>query len=366
VSEARTRAEVIITTGGLGPTSDDLTRQCIAELLGKTLIEQADILAHIASYFQTRRRPMPTQTRVQALVPAGATVLMNRNGTAPGLVLEMELSASGPAAKSSLLIMLPGPPRELQPMFSNQVLPLLEKRFPIEGPFVCRVLRTTGLGESSLEAKVAPALEHLVKAGLELGYCARFGEVDVRLLARTGDAPVLVNEAEWLVRDKVGKYVYGSNDDSLEAVLVKALAARRETVAVAESCTGGYIANRLTNVPGASDVFLGGLVTYSNEAKHKLLGVPEPTLANSGAVSEPVARAMAEGARLHLGADYALAVTGIAGPTGGTPEKPVGTVYLALASSAPTVVLRQVNPYDRESFKFVTSQQALDLLRRSL
>ncbi|PYK97458.1 MAG: hypothetical protein DME19_16295 [Verrucomicrobia bacterium] len=194
----------------------------------------------------------------------------------------------------------------------------------------------------------------------------RTGEVDLRLAARGVGAEKIVLEAEQIVRQLIGRHIFGENDDQLEAVIVRLLTERRETLALAESCTGGYIANRITNVPGASAVLLAGLVTYSNDAKQKFLGVRGETLASHGAVSEPVAREMAEGARQKTGAHFAIAVTGIAGPTGGTPDKPVGTVFIALAMDRHTFVLNAVNRYDRETFKYVTSQQALELLRRTV
>ena len=251
-------------------------------------------------------------------------------------------------------------------MFTNEVLPLLQSRFPNPEAFVCRTLRSTGIGESLVEAKIARPLDPLVQAGLEIGYCARFGEVDVRLSARGAKAAELVEQAEQTVRSLLEKHIFGGESDQLHSVIVQALTARKETLALAESCTGGYVANRVTNVPGASEVFLGGWVTYSNQTKEAFLGVRHATLETYGAVSEQTAREMAEGARREMNSTYALAITGIAGPSGGSAEKPVGTVYIALASPRRTLVLHQVNRYDRESFKFVTSQQALELLRRQL
>jgi nicotinamide-nucleotide amidase len=363
VSEALEHADLVVVTGGLGPTSDDRTRDCIAELLGRTLAENAEVLANIERFFAARKRPMPPGTRVQALVPQGATVLMNAHGTAPGLVLE----ANGRGARESIsrLVMLPGPPRELHPMFTGQVVPLLLKWFP-PAAFVCRTLKTTGLGESLVEEKIAKRLQPLVEQGLQLGYCARVGEVDVRFAARGAKAVELVAEAEGIARRVLGDLIFGADDDSLEAVIVRLLTERQQTVALAESCTGGFIANRLTNVPGASAVFLAGLVTYSNQAKQHFLGVRAETLSAHGAVSEETAREMAEEARTRAGADYAVSVTGIAGPGGGTTEKPVGTVWMAVASAAGTRTRGRVNAFDRETFKYVTSQQALDLLRRTI
>jgi len=366
VREALARADLIIATGGLGPTSDDLTRDLVAQLLGKELREDAAVLAHISHFFESRKRPMPERMKVQALVPEGATVLHNPHGTAPGLAMELRPNPFRADNRPSWLIMLPGPPRELRPMFTDTVVPLLQQVLPLASRFVCRTLRTTGIGESVVEEKIGGPLQRWVEVGLALGYCARPGQVDVRLAAREGDAVQRVREAEAIVRGLLGPHIYGVEDEDLETVIVRLLTERRLTLALAESCTGGCIANRVTNVPGASAVLLAGLVAYSNAAKQKFLGVRAETLDEHGAVSKPVAREMAEGARQHTQADYALSVTGIAGPSGGTPDKPVGTVFIGLAGPSGTLVERQFNPYDRETFKQVTAQQALELLRRTL
>jgi len=361
VREGMARADLIIVTGGLGPTSDDRTRDLIAELLGRPLKSDSEVLARIEGFFGRRKRPVPASTRVQALVPEGATVLQNEHGTAPGLAMEFE---SG--SRSGLLVMLPGPPRELRPMFLNQVLPLIGKRFGAAPDFCCSVLRTVGIGESFLEEKIAGDLAPLIKRGLDVGYCARVGEVDLRFVARAAEAESLVQEAEAVARKHLRTFIYGRDPEELNAVIVRLLTEKGKTLALAESCTGGYIANRITNVSGSSAVFLGGVVSYSNDAKRRFLGVKAETLAKHGAVSEAVAREMAEGVRRETGADFALAVTGIAGPTGGTVEKPVGTVFIALAAANGTEVKQNLNQYDRETFKFLTSQQALDMMRKEL
>ncbi len=366
VREALARADFIIVTGGLGPTSDDLTRDLIAGLLGRNLRVDAAILKRLEDFFAERGRPMPAHTQVQAQVPDGALVLPNRHGTAPGLAMEVNPNPFRADGKKTWLVMLPGPPRELRPMFTDQVLPLLRKESPLDGAFVCRTIRTTGMGESVVEERIATVLQPLTAVGLELGYCAHYGEVDVRLVARGSGAEKLAAEAEALVRERLGSHVFGVQDDQLNATVVRLLTERKETLALAESCTGGYVANSITDVPGASAIFLGGLVTYSNEAKQTLLGVRPETLAQHGAVSGATAREMAEGARNRLGADYAIAITGIAGPSGGSDAKPVGTVFIALATSRHTFVLNPVNRYDRPTFKQVTCQQALELLRRNL
>ena len=366
VREALARADLVIATGGLGPTSDDLTRDLVAQLLGKELREDAAVLAHIRSFFESRKRPMPERTQVQALIPEGAMVLHNPHGTAPGLAMEVRPNPFRADGQASWLIMLPGPPRELRPMFADTVAPLLRRVLPLASGFVCHTLRTTGVGESVVQEKIAGPLQRWVEAGLDLGYCARPGQVDVRVAASGGEAEQRVREAEAVVRELLGPHIYGVEDEDLEMFIVRLLTERKLTLALAESCTGGGIANRVTNVPGASLVLLAGLVTYSNAAKQKFLGVQAETLDQHGAVSKPVAREMAEGARRETKADYALSVTGIAGPTGGTPGKPVGTVFIGLASPSGTVVQRQFNPYDRETFKRVTTQQALELLRRTI
>ena len=384
VREAMARADLIIVTGGLGPTSDDLTREKIAELLGKKLVRDEAVFTHIKNYFAARNRPMPANNEVQAMAPEGATILPNPNGTAPGLAVvigedggwKMEnrvafrppssILHSPSSSSKRWLIMLPGPSRELRPMFDDFVTPILRREFPLNIPFVCRTLRTGGVGESAAQEKIQPPLAALVADGLEVGYCARVGQVDVRLTARGADAEKIVRAGEAVVRQILGANIYGCDDEEIEQVVVRLLTEKKKTLALAESCTGGFIANKITNVPGASAVFPGGVVSYANSAKENFLGVRAETLAQHGAVSEAVAREMAEGAREKFGVDFALAVTGIAGPTGGSAEKPVGTVFIALAGAFGTAVERKLNLYEREAFKQVTAQQALELLRIKL
>lgn len=382
VRESLTRADLVLTTGGLGPTSDDLTRDLVAQMLGRKLHEDAAVLANIERFFTVRKRAMPASTRRQALVPDGAIVLHNAHGTAPGLAMlvkdgkwRLENGGTGiapssiphpPSASTKWLIMLPGPPRELRPMFDEQVVPWLKRELPLETEFVCRTLRTTGIGESLVQEKINGPLAALVARGLDVGYCAHIGQVDVRLAARGGTGGALVRDGEGIVRGLLAKYVFGEQEETLEAIIVRRLTERRQTLALAESCTGGGIAHRLTNVPGASAVLLASLVTYCNQAKEKFLGVQTATLAQHGAVSEATAREMAEGVRRETGADFALSVTGIAGPSGGSEAKPVGTVFIALASARPTIVVKQFNPYDRETFKQATANQALEMLRRAI
>ena len=366
VRESLGRADFVIVTGGLGPTSDDLTRDLIAGLLGKKLCEDPAILVRLEAFFAQRGRPMPAGTKVQAQVPEGALVLENPNGTAPGLAMKVEPNPFRTDAKRGWLVMLPGPQREKRPRFTKIVMPLLRREFPLTTDYDCLTLRTTGVAESLVEESISGPLAPLISAGLELGYCAHSGQVDVRLSKSGDDARELVARGEAIVRKQLGTQIFGTQDEQLNSVVVQLLKQRGETLVLAESCTGGHIANRITDVPGASAVFLGGVVTYSNDLKQNLLGVRAETLAEHGAVSEPVAREMAEGARERFHADYALAVTGIAGPDGGTADKPVGTVFIALATPGHTFVINPINRLDRETFKVVTCQQALDLLRRTL
>lgn len=366
VAEALTRADLIIVTGGLGPTSDDVTRDRIAGLLDLELRTDTRVLEHLDAFFAARQRETPERVKVQAEVPAGATVLLNAYGTAPGLAIHVAGGQFRDGA-ASWLIMLPGPPRELYPMFDEQVAPLLQREMPLGAESACVNLRTCGMGESLVEEHLAEPLAGLVARGLGVHFCLSPGGVDVRLACVGDSAVAIVAEAEEIVRATLPKHVYGSGDELLEEIVVRTLAETGDTLALAESCTGGLIAHRITNVSGASQVFLAGLVTYSNKAKQAFLGVRPATLAEHGAVSEETAREMAAGALRETGADHALSVTGIAGPTGGTPDKPVGTVFIGLASkSSKALAMKFLNPYDRETFKLVTSQQALEMLRRRL
>jgi nicotinamide-nucleotide amidase len=351
---AAAEAELVFVTGGLGPTTDDITREAAAELLNVTLRRDSAVTSAIIERLRVRGFPMTERILRQADVPEGGVVLPNANGTAPGLYL---------ASKDGLphLFLLPGPPRELHPMFRESVLPILRGLTSGRSAQEWRTLSLACVGESMVEAAIGR--EILALEGVELGYCARAGEVDVRVL---GSAEV-VGKAEEIIRAAFPEAIFTDAGESLEAVVVRLLTERGETVATAESCTGGYIAHRLTNVPGASAAFLAGYVTYANEAKVSSLRVPADIITLNGAVSEPVVRQMAEGARLNANATYALATTGIAGPGGGSPEKPVGTVFVALASADRATEVRQFRfPADRETFKQLVAQNALDLLRRRL
>ena len=349
------RAEVVLITGGLGPTTDDITREVVVEMLGLKLEHDPAIMATIAARFARREMKLSPRVELQARRPREATVLANEFGTAPGLYLPANCGGK----PSPHFFLLPGPPRELHPMFLEKVLPILRTIAPVP-EFGMRIYRIGGLGESLVEERVG---EELLALGIELGYCARPGEVDVRTIG----APELLERAEAIIRERLGGHIVSVDARSMEKVVVDLLRERGATVAVAESCTGGHLANLLTNVPGASAVFLEGFVTYANEAKTRALGVDAALISAHGAVSAEVATAMAEGARAQAGVDFALATTGIAGPSGGTEEKPLGTVFIALAGKG---IVTQAQRFrfatDRETFKHLTVQTALDLLRRVL
>lgn len=366
IREALSRADIVITTGGLGPTGDDLTRERVAGLLGRKLLPNPEVAARIRHFFESRGRSIPPRTSVESLVPEGATVLPNNHGTAPGLAVKLNPNPFRTPGKPALLILLPGPPRELHPMFREQALPLLLREMAPASPCHSLTLRTTGIGESNLEDLLAPPLATLLSQGLELGFCAKIGEVEVRFSGRGSAGRDQISAAEGIALPLLGDAVFGRGDELLEAAVIREATRSGSTIALAESCTGGFVAHRLTNVPGASAVLLAGVVSYANAAKESFLGVAADTLAEFGAVSEPVARQMAEGVRRAANADFGLAITGIAGPGGGSAAKPVGTAFIGLAGPGGVEVARQLNPFDRETFKFATSQQALDLLRRKL
>ena len=354
VRTAKARSELLVFSGGLGPTADDLTKETVARCYHDALRFDQEEMDKITAFFAKSGRTTPANNEKQAMVPVRGKKLPNRNGTAPGVWFEDE---------GRYAVLLPGPPHELIPLWNEQALPLLQ---PLcQGTLHSLTLKVTGPGESHLEETVG----HLFRsANPTAAIYAKTGECHIRITAKAATAA----EAEAMCRAKaqqfyhiLGECVYGENEDTLESVTVAALRRARLTLTTAESCTGGLVARRITDVPGASEVFGFGFVTYANQAKEQLLGVPGEVLAAHGAVSPQTAAWMAAGARRAAGADLALALTGLAGPGGGTPEKPVGLVYLA-AAFRDRLYIRKLGlgGRGRETVRLRASQTALDLARR--
>ena len=326
------RCRLLITTGGLGPTPDDLTTEAIAAAFGAPLVEHAAIWEDIQAKLSARGRPVAASNRRQALLPRGAAVLPNPTGTAPGIIWTPDPSdLPCPVQPGFTVLTFPGVPSEMRAMWGVTAEPWLRASGLAEGVFASRMLRFWGVSESSLAEQMADLLE---SANPTVAPYAGAGEVKLRLTARAAteaEAEALLRPVETEIRKRTGSSCFGADDDSLAAVVLAGLRRRGQTLAVAESCTGGGLGAALAAVPGASEVFLGGVIAYANAVKQGLLGVPAPLLQTHGAVSDPVASAMAEGARRATGADWALAISGIAGPGGGSAEKPVGLVHIAVA-----------------------------------
>jgi len=358
VAEALDRTGFVITTGGLGPTRDDMTKREVAELLGKPLELDAAVLRSLEERFRRLGRPMPAVNRTQAEVPAGATVLPNPRGTAPGLWVE--------DARGRVVVMLPGVPSEMRGLLADEVLPRLAAR--TSGTVVrSRTVRTTGIAESALAERVG-AIEESI-APLTLAYLPSTDGVELRATAwslREDEAERRLAAVVAQLRDRAGEHSYGEDGTDLAATVLEALRRRRARLAVAESCTGGLLGARITAVPGASDVFVGGVIAYDDDVKTAALSVPSELIRAHGAVSEEVVLAMTLGAQQRFAVEAALAITGIAGPTGGTAEKPVGTVWLAARFGNEARALKRVFPGDRNEIRARSAQAALDLLRRLL
>ncbi len=354
---ALSRSDAVLICGGLGPTQDDLTRESVAQVTGRGLVSDPDAETHLREFF-ARRGFTPTSNNLkQATVPEGGRLLENTCGTAPGVFVEHD---------GKVIFAVPGPPAEMREMMQRQVLPILCDRLGEQlRPVFSRVLRMSDIGESTLTAEIDDIITG--QTDPTVAPYAKPGEVTLRLATKAAteaEAIERFDAMEATLRERVGRFIYGVDDETMEVAAGRALREKGATVAVAESCTGGLVASRITDVSGASDYMLGGVVAYANEIKQRLLGVPAEVLAEFGAVSEQTARAMAVGVRELYGADYGVATTGIAGPTGGTEEKPVGLVYVAVAD-ADGVVCSEMNwPGTREQFKQRVSQTALNMLRK--
>jgi len=351
------RARIVIIMGGLGPTRDDRTREALASVLKRKLLFRNDVFEQIHKRFQRRGIPMPSVNKKQAYVIEGSELLDNQKGTAPGIWMEIP---------SNIITALPGPPKELKPMFDVHVWPRLLKFQRIHS--VRKILKITGLTESKVESLIQN--DYPKDKDSRLSILAHPGQIEIHLLCQSqkdsAHAEKKMKTLSSTLINKLGEKVFSVSGEELEEIVGNMLRQRQETVAAAESCTGGYLGHRLTNVPGSSDYFLLGVVAYHNDQKRRLLRVPQGLLDKYGAVSSEVACAMANGIRERSSADYGLAITGIAGPGGSTADKPVGLVFTALAGKNHTEVKRNLFLGDREIIKFQSGQKALDMLRRYL
>lgn len=358
IRDAFSRSNVVVTTGGLGPTEDDITRQCAAQAVGRKLIFREEVLAGIRRKFERMKREMPETNRRQAFIIEGAEVLENPNGSAPGILFQPE--------NDKFLIILPGPPREMKPMFETNVFPRLKEKAG-EVSVKRRVLRVTGLGESAVDEHIAPIYKEY--ENVQTSILFNRSEIELWLIARAkteAAADELLDELAAKITEKLGIAVFANNGELMEEVVAKILTERGKTLATAESCTGGLIAERLTELAGASKFFVEGVAPYSNQAKIRVLGVSKEIIETHGAVSAECAEAMAKGMREQAETDYAISVTGVAGPDGGSDEKPVGMVYIGYSSAAETTHRKFMFPGDRHLIRWRSSQAALDVLRRKL
>jgi len=362
--EAAVRARVVLVSGGLGPTRDDITTEVAARTFGRKLYRDAAALEHVRAFFRRQNREMAENNAKQADFPEAAVILANPLGTAPGFMLEVAGAAAGDITQ---LFFMPGVPRELYRMLDEEVMPRVSMPLGRGRVVRARLLRTFGIGESNLDRILHDIA--LDDADAVLGFRTQFPDNLVRILVRAADEAVARRRLDTLeseIRARLGDLVLGVGERGLEEIVAELLRERKLTIAVAESLTGGLVTSRLTDVPGSSAYLLAAYVSYANDAKVRELGVDPEALARDGAVSEVVARQMAEGARRRAGTDLGLATTGVAGPDGGSPEKPVGTVWLALADANGTIAHRYQMMADRRRNKDLASQLALDWLRRHL
>lgn len=344
------RSNVVIVTGGLGPTGDDLTKESLAQFLGLELIMSEAALEHLMQYFMGRQRQMPEENRKQALCIDGGTLIPNPNGTAPGQYIH---------AKGVHFFLLPGPPLEMQPMLRDFVVPRLLEVFGGEQALISRVLHFCGIGESDVDEQIQ---DLTVGVNPTVAPLAGEGEMLLRITATARDetgARALIAPIEEILHRRFAANIYGVDDDTLSSVVGKALRTTGKTLSVAESCTGGMLAQMLTDVSGSSAYFMGGIVAYDNRVKEALLLVPKDILATEGAVSEATASAMAEGVRLRLNTDFGVSVTGVAGPSGGTSGKPVGLVYVGISDGTATEVFQLSMRGSRPQIRLRTCKQAL-------
>ncbi|MBO0719264.1 MAG: competence/damage-inducible protein A [Blastocatellia bacterium] len=355
--ESLRRSEIIISTGGLGPTEDDITRKTFARVLDRQLLLNEPILARIKARFAQRGIPMPKINERQAMILQGAQILENNHGTAPGMLIE---------EGARTVVVLPGPPREMRPMFDAEVMPVLKQRAG-DLLIIRRKLSIFGLTESRTDEIAAPIYTGYTNPTTTILF--KDGQVELHLTAQASlesEAAGLLDELAGRLDEALGDYIFSRRDETLEEVVGERLRANGYTLATAESCTGGLLSGRITEVPGSSEYFLEGAVTYSNQAKTRRLGVPAELIEKHGAVSEEVATAMASGVRELAGSTFGIGITGIAGPGGGTVEKPVGLVYIALAEDSQAAARKFFFPGDRQLIRTLSVNAALDLIRRRI
>jgi competence/damage-inducible protein CinA-like protein len=355
------RADIVIFMGGLGPTEDDLTREAVAEALGLELRRDPEIVAQLEQRFAARKMKMTPNNAKQGDVLAGATVLPNANGTAPGQWLGGKYDG-----REKVIMLLPGPPHELKALFDEQCYERLRAKVPQQ--FIAtRVLKVAMMGESACDARVAPIYKRY--PDVQTTILAGAGEIQLHLRKRADSVVAAEQRVEQLadeIEEELGDFIFSGKGESLEQIVSYYLQMRNLTVAVAESCTGGLLAERMTSISGSSRYFVGGAVVYSNDLKTDLAGVPAALIAQHGAVSREVAVALAEGIRKRCHSDLGVGITGVAGPTGGTEQKPVGLVFHALAGGSGTEVVERSFPGDRKRIRWFATQQALDMIRRKL
>jgi nicotinamide-nucleotide amidase len=347
--------------GGLGPTIDDLTREAVAQALDVSLKRNSDIIAQLYARFAARRMQMTENNSRQADVVTGALILENANGTAPGQWIDTVYEGH-----RKLILMLPGPPSEIKPLFDAQCMQRLRDTIPIRH-IAQRTLKAAMIGESAADARIAPIYQQY--PDVQTTILAHMGDIQLNLICAKSSLPIAqsrVDEVAERIEEELDDLIYSSQGESLEQIVLFYLDMRGLTLAVAESCTGGLMAQRLTSISGSSRSFLGGAVVYSNELKTAFADVPPEMIERNGAVSREVAAALAEGIRKRCGSALGVGITGIAGPTGGTEEKPVGLVYIGVADGKHTDVVERRFPGDRERIRFFASHLALDLVRRKL
>ncbi|MDD4600793.1 putative competence-damage inducible protein [bioreactor metagenome] len=356
INTAISRADIIITSGGLGPTQGDITKEITARMLNRSLILHEPSLEKIKTYFSHRQINMPENNKRQAMIPEGALVIDNERGTAPGIICEYD---------NKVIINLPGPPHELEWMFSHSIAPYLVKKFGIQGVIVSKVLHVSGIGESSLEEEIKEFI--VAQDNPTIALLVKKGEIQVRLTAKAAgqeQAIALISKLEERIRQRVGQYIFAVDDETMESVVGELLKKKKLSIAIAESCTGGLVSSRVTDIAGSSDYLIGSIVCYSNQIKVDEVGVPFQIITDYGAVSEETAKAMAIGIRNKFKADIGVGITGIAGPGGATDTKPVGLVYVAIDGVNDLDCVKYNFSGERTNIKYRTSQAALDIIRR--